>query len=52
VAVLCKPVENDNGHTPCYSRRLRKPDGLFKFMSCLFGSGLQAVHALCGSPSR
>jgi len=27
VAVLCKPVENDNGHTPCYSRRLRKPDG-------------------------
>src|ERR1039458_3707182 len=31
VAVLCKPVENDNGHTPCYSRRLRKPDGLFRF---------------------
>ena len=39
VAALCKPVENDDGHTPCCSRRLRKPKGLFKFMSCHFGSG-------------
>ena len=39
VAGLCKPGENDNGHTPCYSRRLRKPEGLFRFMSCHFGSG-------------
>jgi hypothetical protein len=40
VAVLCKPGENDNGHTQCYNRRLRKPEGLFRFMSCHFGSGL------------
>jgi hypothetical protein len=51
VAVLCTD-ENNNGHTTCYSPRLRKPDGLFRFMSCHFGSGWWAVPALCGSPSR
>jgi hypothetical protein len=39
VAVLCTD-ENNNGHTTCYSPRLRKPEGLFRFMSCHFGSGL------------
>src|ERR1017187_9225413 len=51
VAVLCTD-ENNNGHTTCYSARLHKPEGLFRFMSCHFGSGWWAVPALCGSPSR
>ena len=34
------------------SARLRKPEGLFRFRSCHFGSGWWAVHALWASPSR
>ena len=34
------------------SARLRKPEGLFRFMSCHFGSGWWAAHALWASPSR
>jgi len=31
---------------------LRKPEGLFRFMSCHFGSGWWAAHALWASPSH